>query len=144
MNDHRLTRGQPAPSEQGQIGAMEGKQEGSGLGIVELWRGIENRDGRSDGVLGNPAEGIVGDGHHPLAQPAFGAVTGRIDHAADVHAQCERGWGGDRDEPSAAAVDVVEVEGGSTYLHPHLAGPGLGTLEFPHSEDLPGEPWLVT
>ena len=107
---------------------VEREQEGGGLGVVELGGRVEHRHRRRDGVLGDPAERGLGDGHDPPAQPRLGAGAGGLDHAAHVHAQRVGRRGGDRDELAPAAVDVVEVQRGRGHPRP---GPRRGPARAP-------------
>jgi hypothetical protein len=136
VHDQRLSGLQPSPLEQRQVGRLEGQEEGGGLGVVEPRRRLEHRDGVGNGVLGDAAERVLRDGDDALAQPSFGTLADGVDHAAHVHAQRERRRGGDRDQISAATIDVVEVQRGRVHLDPHLTGSGLGTLDGPHRQDL--------
>ena len=117
---------------------LEREQERRRLGVVEGVGRFEDRDGVGDGVVGDAAERILGDGDDALAQPPFGALAGCVHHAAHIHAECER-WGSrQRDEVASAAVDVVEVERCRGHLHSHLVRPGLGTVDGAHLQHFAG------
>ena len=140
-----LTGLEPPPFEQGQVGGLEREQERSGLDVVEAGRSVEHRDGVGDRVLGDAAERVLGDGHHPLAQPRLGALAHLVDHPADVHPQGERRRRRHRHEVPPAAVDVVEVERGRADLHPDLLRPrARDARRCAPPAPLPAGPWRVT
>ena len=130
---------EPSPLEEAQVGRLE-TEERRGLDVVEAGGCVEHRDAVCDGVLGDAAERVLGDGDHPLAQPRLGALAHRVDHPADVHAQGERRRCRHRNEVPPAAVDVVEVERGRTDLDADLLRSRLGALDRAHRQHLSGRP----
>ena len=136
VHDERLAALQTTSAEQRQVGGLEREQERGRLGVVEAVGGVEDRDGVGDGVFGDAAQCVLGDGDHAPAQQRVRALSGRVDDAANVHAEGERRWCRHRDQVSPAAVDVVEVEGRRSHLDAHLVGSGLRTLDGPYGQYL--------
>ena len=120
-------------SVQGEMTDVERQCERGRFDVVETGWCVEHCRARRERMFGHTTERLIRHGDHPPADPLFGTVSGRVDHAAHVHPERERRLRHDARHAAASAGDVAEVHRRRGHRDAHAAGFGIGNVDV---EDL--------
>jgi hypothetical protein len=94
VDDQRLAGLEATPTEEGQVGSLEGQEEGGGLGVVEAGGASKTEMASAMAYSAMPPRAFLVMATTRLPSHDSAPSPGGVDHAADVHAQVNGGgWG---------------------------------------------------
>ena len=131
-----LTRLQPGPVVESEVGDVERQGERGRLLVVELGR---RREDVARAPRARPGRRATARRcRRPARRPGLEPLARRLDHPGHVHAQRERRLGRHRRDGASTSGDVAEVEGPGRHPDPHLARARLRRLRVANLHDVLG------